>query len=217
MTIQTQPCCCDCRYFPYGPGPGLVPTCVGVGVSSLAGARLCFAGPRESLCSLTYSYDPAFQAALLPWIRAGGRFFFSADNYTCFGAINFSNYNNLLGFLGSGMQLTTNFPDGCPYVLDCVDASSAAIGIMNGLVHPIMYKLGGEISGGTPLAYTSTLFPGLGCNVPHVLMAAERIGNGLIVACASSWLGDGFSCDISGNCQFWRRMCLWSIDRIMGP
>jgi hypothetical protein len=206
--------CCCCSYYSYN-FDGLVPgDVVGKGVGTLAAANLCLAGPSSNSCASEYTYDAGFQSDLLTWITAGGRLFLTADNVTCFNLVypNRTDFNNLLGYLGSAMQLTTNFPFGCPETGDCADATAASIGIMNSLPDAITYKQGGEISGGTPLAYTSTAYIFNGCDVPHVLMAAEEIGDGLIVACASSYLTD---CDTDGIYEFLRRLCNWPIADIM--
>lgn len=208
-------CCCDrCTYFTYGDDSFVPGDAVGTGVATLAEARLAFAGPLNNSCASEYTYDAGFQSDLLAWVTAGGRLFLTGDNVTCFNLVypNQTDFNNLLGFLGSAMQLTNNFPFGCPETSDCADATPEAIGIMDGLPAAITYKQGGEISGGTPIAYTSTVYTFNGCDVPHVLMAAEQIGDGLIVACASSYLTD---CGTDGIYEFLRRLCRWSVADIL--
>jgi hypothetical protein len=216
MSRRGCPGCECCTYYAHGGGPGLVPVCFGDSVVTLAAARLALAGPRNNSCAIEYTYDAGFQSDLLAWVTAGGRVFLTADNITCFDLVystNSTDFNNLLGYLGSALQLTTNFPFGCPETSDCAEASPAAVGIMDGLPAPIEYKQGGEISGGTPLAYTSTIYTPNGCDVPHVLMAAEQIGDGLVVACASGYV---FSeCNQTGLCEFLRRLCKWSIADIL--
>jgi hypothetical protein len=181
---------------------------------TLDGARLALAGPGNNSCSSEYTYDSGFQSDLLAWVEAGGRLFLTGDNVTCFDLVypNRTDFNNLLGYLGSAMQLTTNFPFGCPETSDCADATPASIGIMDSLPAAIQYKQGGEISGGTPLAYTSTIYTPNGCDVEHVLIAAEEIGDGLVVACASSYLT---ACDTDGIYEFLRRLCTWPVADIM--
>jgi hypothetical protein len=217
MGRSARQCCC-CNYYSYNfdgfdPGEG-----IGTGVAALADARLCLAGPLNNSCASEYAYDAGFQSDLLAWVTAGGRLFLTGDNVTCFNLVypNRTSFNNLLGYLGSALQLTTNFPFGCPETSDCADATAAAIGIMNDLPAPIQYKQGGEISGGTPLAYTSTEYIFNGCDVPHVLMAAEQIGDGLVVACASSYFTDACDArDARGIYEFLRRLCRWPIADIL--
>jgi hypothetical protein len=206
--------CCCCTYYTYGFDSFVPGDAVGQG-AALADARLCFAGPLNNSCASEYTYDAGFQSDLLARVTAGGRLFLTGDNVTCFDLVypNRTDFNNLLGFLGTGMQLTTNFPFGCPETSDCADATPAAIGIMDGLPTAIKYKQGGEISGGTPLAQTSTVYPFNGCDVPHVLMAAEQIGDGLVVACASSYLT--LDCDNAGLYEFLRRLCKWPVADIL--
>jgi len=211
-------CCCDkCRFFMYGDDAMPLGACFGTEVGDLAAATLALVGPRNNSCATEYTYDAGFQSDLLAWITAGGRLFLTCDNVTCFNLVytaNRTDLNNLLGYLGSAMQLTTNFAFGCPETSDCADATAAAIGIMDSLPAGIQYKQGGEISGGTPLAYTSTVYTFNGCDVEHVLMAAEEIGDGLIVVCASSYVYDTL-CDNDGICEFLNRLCRWTVADIM--
>lgn len=211
-------CCCDrCTFYVHGPDAMPLGTCFGIEVGDLADARLALAGPRVNSCATEYTYDAGFQSALLAWITAGGRLFLTSDNITCFNLVytdNQTDHNNLLGYLGSAMQLTNNSPFGCPETSDCADATPESIGIMDALPAAIQYKQGGEISGGTPLAYTSTIYTPNGCDVEHVLMAAEQIGDGLIVACASSYVFDD-ACDNQGICEFLKRLCTWSVAEIL--
>jgi hypothetical protein len=214
--------CCCCTWYSYN-FDGILPgDVVGNGVPSLADARLCFAGPLNNSCASEYAYDAGFQAELLAWVEAGGRLFLTADNVTCFDLVypNRTSFNNLLGYLGSSMQLTTNFPFGCPETSDCAEASPGFIGfppeylaIVSDLPAPISYKQGGEISGGFPLAYTSTVYPFNGCDVSHVLMAGEQIGEGMVIACASSYLT--LDCDGPGLYEFLRRLCKWPVADIL--
>lgn len=205
--------CCCCRLIALGDAPlSLCPYFDSRQTAVLSEAKLALVGPRESSCAEEFALDAPTQTALKEWVEAGGRLFLTADNVTCFNLVhasNRTNFNNFLGFLGSGMQLTSNFPFGCPETSDCAEATAAAIGVMNDLPSPLEYKQGGEISGGTPLAYTSTIYTPNGCDVPHVLMAAEEIGAGLVVACASSYLFT--SCDAEGFCMLLKRLCSWSI------
>lgn len=209
---------CDvCTYYAYGGDAVPLAGCLGTVSGSVAAARIVLAGPRVNSCATEYTYDAGFQTDLLAWITAGGRLFLTGDNVGCFNSTfpgNQTSFNNLLGFLGSAMQLTSNFTFGCPETSDCADASPALIGIMDALPSAIAYKQGGEISGGTPLAYTSTIYLPNGCDVEHVLMAAEQIGDGLIVACASSYVYDDL-CDNDGICEFLDRLCRWDIADIM--
>jgi hypothetical protein len=210
--------CCCCKAIFYGDGADGLGDCYGSGTTELAQARLAFAGTRSSSCSDEFSLSAPVQTALKAWVEAGGRLFLTADNITCFNlvyATNQTNYNNFLGFLGSAMQLTNNFPFGCPETSDCADATALGIGIMEDLPAPIRYLQGGEISGGTPLAHTSTIYTPNGCDVPHVLMAAEEIGDGLVVACASSYVF-GITCEeAGGSCEFLTRLCNWTVARIL--
>ena len=214
----TLKCCC-CTLYVHGEDSFLIAGCVGDTTLTLDAARLALVGPRQGVCSNEYTYDAGFQSDLLAWVTAGGRLFLTGEYVQCFDLAypsNSTDYNNLLGYLGSAMQLTTNFPFGCPETADCADATPAAIGVMDALPAPLKYVAGGEISGGTPLAYTSTIYTPNGCDVPHVLMAAEQIGDGLVVACASSQVfGLPGECDMTGICELLRRLCNWPIADIM--
>lgn len=220
--IQVQPGCCDCVAVGYNLVDGWALTCLVPGDANdpaqLAAADIAFIGPWNNGCNGAYSYPAPLQTAIKDWVTAGGRLFFTANSYDCFNlgdAANVTNYNNFLGFLGTGMQLENTIPVGCPPSLDCYDAIPATIGIMNGLTSPFTYAQGGEITGGTALAATSIDVPILGCDVPHVFMAAEQIGSGLVVACASSFTL-GFCEPGTQNCQFFNRLCKWSVSRILG-
>lgn len=219
MSRRGCPGCECCTVYLHNGDAWVLADCAGKLVFTLGAARLALVGPRQSVCGNEYTYDAGFQSALLAWVTAGGRLFLTGEYVQCFDLAypnNSTDYNNLLGYLGSAMQLTTNFPFGCPETGDCADATPAAIGVMDALPAPLTYTNGGEISGGTPLAYTSTIYTPNGCDVPHVLMAAEPIGDGLVVACASSNVfGFPAMCDTVGICELLRRLCTWSIADIM--
>lgn len=210
-----SPCNTCCTYYLDNADSDTLAGCFGTGVATLDEARVALVGPRNNSCATEYTYSAGFQTDLLAWVTAGGRLFLTGDNITCFDSAytNRTNFNNLLGYLGSAMQLTANFPSGCPETTDCAEATAEAIGIMDGLASPIEYVQGGEISGGTALANTSTIYLPNGCDVAHVLMAAEQIGDGIIVACASSYVHG--TCDTAGICEFLSRLCTWSIADIL--
>ncbi len=220
MGVQIQPCCCSCvtgTYSSFSLSCITTPIDLQADPGRLSECRLVFIGTVDNDCSQVFSIPAPTQTALKAWVEAGGRLYVMGDSVTCFNRdnpTNRTNYNNFLGFLGTGMQLTTNIPDGCPPTDSCYDVVPASIGIMNGLTTPMRYSLGGEISGGTPLASTATDVPVLGCDVPHVFIAAEEIGAGLVVACASSFTL-GFCVPAEGNCQFFNRLCDWTIARIL--
>ncbi len=222
--IQVQPGCCECRAAYGGDDPvsGLIQCYSNLAgdilldPALLAGRGLAFIGPRQASAGVAYSYPAPAQTAIKAWVEAGGRLFFTANPLDTFDTVptNSTNYNNFLGFLGTGLQLTTNIPAGCPPTLDCFDCVPSPIGIMNGLAASFRYAYAGEISGGTPLASTQIMVGSMiGCDVNRVFMAAEQVGSGLVVACASSVPLISDSCGI--NCEFYNRLCSWAVSRIM--
>lgn len=198
-------------------GPGC-PASVGdaTDAGELAAANIAFVGPWAEACNASYDYPAPLQVALKTWVEAGGRLFLTADNLDCFNGgdpFNSNKLNSFLGFLGSGIQLTGSIVGGCPSLFECSEGAPEAIGIMNGLPGPFYQISAGEVSGGTPLAQTAINHPFSGCDVPHVFMAVEQIGSGLVVLSASSRVfGD---CDTTGACEFYRRLCSWSVADIL--
>jgi len=222
--IQIQPCCCDttCVAGTYNPIDTFILDCgfsfrdLVADLTLLDQCDIIFVGPYNAGAGATYTYPAPLQAAVKTWVEAGGRMFFTANPTATFdagGTGNVAAYNAFLGFLGTGMQLTANIPFGCPPVADCVDVIPVSIGVMNGLAAPLKYALSGEISGGTVLAGTSIDFPILGCDIPWNMIAAEQIGDGLVVACGSSNIMGA----CGDPCEFFQRLCKWSIARILGP
>jgi len=217
--IQVQPGCCECKGVVYNSsGPlGCLPLIGDADdPAALAASRIAFLGPANFSCSTSYSYPAPLQLAIKDWVTAGGRLFLTAEPYNCFtlgDPANATNFNNFLGFLGTGLQLTTNIPFGCPPIAGCFGVIPATIGVMNGIANPYDCTSAGEISGGTPLAYTSLDFPFLGCDVPNVMMAAEQIGSGLVVACGAPY--EPSFCMTDGTCEFFNRLCKWSVSRIL--
>lgn len=212
--------CCGCRYGYYvtvRPPTFGVPLCKCFRVpdapdegNPFENVRLLLTGAYDGTCSEEYSWPSEIQTQIKERVEAGMRLFIPCENIHCYDLAhpgNSTRYNNFLGYLGSGLQLTANFPFGCPETSDSVAATKAEVGIMEDLPDEIGYIAGGEISGGTALAYTSTIYTPNGCGVEHVLMAADQVGDGLVVACASSYIVPG--------CEFFKRLCTWSVDDIL--
>ncbi len=217
--VQIQPnCCCRSGRYELVSGPPCFLTDIEISgdISLLSQIDILFLGfdtGGPAACDKVCIYPAPFQVALKAWVEAGGRLFFKSVPILCFNLPdpdNVARYNALLGFLGTGMQLSANIPLGCS-ADGCFDAASEPIGIMNGLTSPLNYNYNGEISGGTPWAKSFAPTPGTDCNVPRVFVAAEQIGSGLVVAASAFYLWN--VCD--SNCQFYQRLCKWTVDRIM--
>lgn len=227
MSIGVQPCCCvNCVAAVDDAGMGgtyPLDPCFSSGAATdpvwLSKSRIAFIGPFQLGAGPVYNVPAPLQVAIKAWVIAGGRLVLTSNPTATFdsgGTGNTAAYNAFLGFLGSGMQLSgANIPFGCPPSIDCAVATSAAIGIMNGLAAPLNYALGGEITGGTVLARTSTtVFPFAPCTTAWPVMAIEQIGAGLVVATGSSYILGGACGD---NCELYKRLCNWSITRILAP
>ena len=178
-------CCCGNVGFSIGSlfnaadcgASGLV-TDVDANISRLASCKMIVI--PQYACGDPYSWTPGTNdSTLKTWIEAGGRALLCAEYNDgganiCMDASEVTVLNNLLGYLGSAIQISTKACDASCYQQGVNSGSPIVTGLANG---GLVYAFTNTVTGGTALCSTKVASA---CGT-YTWVAAELLGDGIVV------------------------------------